>query len=368
MREYLPLSDGNRSAFADEFSQRFFEFSQSQRYLFEDPLVHLKAFPDYWRQRPFEWPDRWAYRSPDSLAAYLQEAADGYDRLSAILMATWLPANCLHISDKLGLGNGIEVRAPFLDHKLIEFTFSLPVEWRFSAREPKPFLKQSLRGIVPDKILDAPKQGFSTPDHFLARIVAQSRSELLKVPHHHFHTVLIERLLSQHQRRWAPQADRGWHQNEHSQGVSSEPTGNDRDSAKTTSARAYQKRGELLYGQGDLPGARQQFQQALALNEAQAAVHNNLAVLAWQEGRVERAAASFMRALELAPDDPETLANCTDMLIALDSRTEGNPSQASESSCRRDIAEASDLRDRLDRLSRIGCIERAGRESRDSGF
>ena len=324
LKGFLPLSDSKRSAFADFFSKQFFEFSQSQRYLFEDPLDHLKAFPDYWRRWPFQWPDRFDYRASNSQAAYLQEARNGYDQLAAILMATWLPANCLHISDKLGLGNGIEVRAPFLDHKLVEFTFSLPVEWRFSAAEPKSFLKQSLRGLVPDAILDAPKQGFTTPDDFLAGIVAESRNDFFNIPHHHFHTVLIEQLLLQHRRRWAPKADHFLHQDGHFENVSPGPAGDSTGNAKMATAQTYLQRGEVRYGQGDLPGARHQFELALTADDTRAVIHNNLGVLAWQEGRIKRAAACFIRALELAPEDPETQANCADMLAALDRRAPGD--------------------------------------------
>jgi asparagine synthase (glutamine-hydrolysing) len=57
-----------------------------------------------------------------------------------------------------------EVRLPFLDHRLVEFSLSLPDDSLFYRGESKWILRRAMRGIVPDPILDRrDKVGFATP-------------------------------------------------------------------------------------------------------------------------------------------------------------------------------------------------------------
>ncbi|MEW6667472.1 MAG: asparagine synthase (glutamine-hydrolyzing) [Thermodesulfobacteriota bacterium] len=201
LERYLPLGDHNRKEFSETFSSGFYHFSRFGRYLFQDELDHFRPFKDYWKSAGIEWPDAMDCRSPDPLHTIAGDAENALDQVSAVLFATWLPANCLHISDKLGMGNSLEVRAPFLDHKLVELVFSLPAEWRFAKDNPKCFLKEILRGLVPEAILDAPKQGFTVPSRFMEHFVRTADRGLFRMRHRHFHTVLIEKVLSHHLKR-----------------------------------------------------------------------------------------------------------------------------------------------------------------------
>ncbi|MEB3238279.1 MAG: AMP-binding protein [Candidatus Sericytochromatia bacterium] len=67
--------------------------------------------------------------------------------------------------------------------------------------------------------------------------------------------------------------------------------------------------GEQRFEAGDAEGARQAFEEALALKPESASLHNNLAVLSWQRGETARAIDSFARALALDPEDPQTVLN-----------------------------------------------------------
>ena len=59
---------------------------------------------------------------------------------------------------------GVENRMPFLDHRLVEFAFSLPPEMKIREMETKYLLKQAARGIVPDAVLDRKdKKGLVVP-------------------------------------------------------------------------------------------------------------------------------------------------------------------------------------------------------------
>ena len=57
----------------------------------------------------------------------------------------------------------IESRVPFLDHKLVEFTSSLPERLKLRGWTTKHVLRQSMKGLLPDAILSRSKMGFPVP-------------------------------------------------------------------------------------------------------------------------------------------------------------------------------------------------------------
>ena len=73
-----------------------------------------------------------------------------------------LPELLLMRVDKMTMASGIEARVPFLDPLLIRSVLGLPVALRIGT-EPKGLLKTAVRGLVPDFVLDRPKQGFGVP-------------------------------------------------------------------------------------------------------------------------------------------------------------------------------------------------------------
>ncbi len=68
----------------------------------------------------------------------------------------------LLVGDKLGMAHTIEGRYPFLDNDLVNFCLKLPNEFKIN----KLLLKEAFRGILPNKIIDGRKRGFSSPDYF----------------------------------------------------------------------------------------------------------------------------------------------------------------------------------------------------------
>jgi len=70
----------------------------------------------------------------------------------------------LRYGDRNSMAWSREVRPPFLDHRLAEFAFSIPSEYKFGGGEMKRVLRQAMRGIVPDVILDRhDKLGYQAP-------------------------------------------------------------------------------------------------------------------------------------------------------------------------------------------------------------
>lgn len=68
----------------------------------------------------------------------------------------------LLVVDKLSMANTIEMRVPFLDNDLVDFCLTLPIEYK----KDKMILKDAFKWLLPDNIINAKKQGFSSPDLF----------------------------------------------------------------------------------------------------------------------------------------------------------------------------------------------------------
>jgi asparagine synthase (glutamine-hydrolysing) len=92
-----------------------------------------------------------------------QPNADLLQQMSVIELANRLPELLLMRVDKLSMAHSIEARAPFLDHSLVSYGLSLPRALKIDGSRTKHVLKQALRGVVPDEVLDRPKQGFRVP-------------------------------------------------------------------------------------------------------------------------------------------------------------------------------------------------------------
>jgi asparagine synthase (glutamine-hydrolysing) len=76
-----------------------------------------------------------------------------------------LPELLLMRVDKMSMGVSLECRVPFLDHRLVELSLSINEQALRRDGVLKTVLKRAVRGIIPDDIIDRPKQGFGVPVH-----------------------------------------------------------------------------------------------------------------------------------------------------------------------------------------------------------
>ena len=88
-------------------------------------------------------------------------ATDTLDHMLEVDTATYLPDDLLAKVDIATMAYSLEARSPLLDHELMQFAASLPTILEGAGAEKKIALRRAMRGIVPDEILVAPKQGFS---------------------------------------------------------------------------------------------------------------------------------------------------------------------------------------------------------------
>lgn len=93
-------------------------------------------------------------------------AADTDDPLSRIQyvdIKTYLPDDILVKVDRASMAVGLEVRAPLLDHKLMEMAAAIPSRLKLAGLRPKYIFKKALEPILPHETLYRPKQGFDIP-------------------------------------------------------------------------------------------------------------------------------------------------------------------------------------------------------------
>lgn len=76
-----------------------------------------------------------------------------------------LPELLLMRVDKMCMGVALEARVPFLDHRFVNYASSVPEAVRTRGGKLKYLLKMAVRGLIPDAVIDRPKQGFGVPVH-----------------------------------------------------------------------------------------------------------------------------------------------------------------------------------------------------------
>jgi asparagine synthase (glutamine-hydrolysing) len=107
----------------------------------------------------------------DLYASYTKKdnAASPLDRMLYRDLKIWLPDNLLMKADKMTMATGLELRVPFLDHRLVEFTFTLPQTHKIRHGQGKFMLRRAMADVLPDTILKRPKKGFPVPTEFWLR-------------------------------------------------------------------------------------------------------------------------------------------------------------------------------------------------------
>ena len=87
----------------------------------------------------------------------------------------------LHYFDRTSMAHSLEVRVPYLDHRLAEFCASMPTALKLNGGSTKRILRLVARGLVPDAVIDRPKVGFfsGAVEHWFQRQVGGAVGDIL---------------------------------------------------------------------------------------------------------------------------------------------------------------------------------------------
>lgn len=108
---------------------------------------------------------------PRSLDERLAELRRDLSRGGGVLPYLWfdqrtyLPDDILMKVDRMSMAHAVEVRPPFLDHRIVEFAAGLPASFKIRGWEQKVILKRLMSGKLPKSILTREKTGFDIPVH-----------------------------------------------------------------------------------------------------------------------------------------------------------------------------------------------------------
>jgi asparagine synthase (glutamine-hydrolysing) len=130
-------------------------------------------------------------------------ASNLVDHMLEVDSLTFLPDDLLTKVDIATMAYSLEGRSPLLDHELMQFAAMLPERLKVTTGRQKVALRDAIRGIVPDEILDAPKRGFQPPvaEWFRDDLREYAREVLLDpaaVDRGYFRADAVSGLLDQH--------------------------------------------------------------------------------------------------------------------------------------------------------------------------
>ena len=126
----------------ESFCRRFFAHWSDA-----EPVVIGAGVP----RVPLTYPDQWA------------ELPDPVQRLMFLDLVTFLPDDIMVKVDRATMAASLEARAPLLDHRIVEFSWRLPMEMKVRDGEGKYLLRRVLYRYVPRSLVDRPKAGFRAP-------------------------------------------------------------------------------------------------------------------------------------------------------------------------------------------------------------
>lgn len=133
-----------------------------------------------------------SWKSPQEIVISSNEPKSVHDKLIAKkdldfisqMMYTdaisYLPGDILTKVDRVSMGVSLETRAPFLDHRVVEAAWKLPLSMKIQAGQGKWILRQILYKYVPKEMIERPKMGFGAPiDSWIRGPLKEWAEELL---------------------------------------------------------------------------------------------------------------------------------------------------------------------------------------------
>ncbi|MDD3586939.1 MAG: asparagine synthase C-terminal domain-containing protein, partial [Thermoguttaceae bacterium] len=158
------------------------------------------------------------YNTLDFLHAF-HEPFKERDPVTAISMTdlqTYLPGDLMTKVDMASMRHSLEVRAPFLDTRVVELAASMPIDLKLSKHgRGKAILRSTFSDFLPEELLNRPKTGFGVPldywfrgslNDMLRRVLLAPDSDRLGL----FNRDFVRRLIEEHERKQFDHAARLW--------------------------------------------------------------------------------------------------------------------------------------------------------------
>ena len=158
--------------------------------------------------------DPWALEDYARLWQRSQGAAT-VDRLLDLNLRSYLVDDLLVKADRMSMAHALEVRSPFLDRELVELALRLPPELKLRRFSLKRVLKEAVRDLLPQEVIERRKKGFGVPlDRWFREDLRSYVDATLGAPdarvRHHLRPGVVDRLLAEHHRASRDHGQRLW--------------------------------------------------------------------------------------------------------------------------------------------------------------
>jgi asparagine synthase (glutamine-hydrolysing) len=107
----------------------------------------------------------WAFRPNARLGGDNSTESGALNHFLRLDQANYLPDDILYKCDRMSMAHSLEVRPPFLDHRIVEFAARLPEELKIHGSSLKFVLRELMRDKLPSSVLTRKKEGFDIPAH-----------------------------------------------------------------------------------------------------------------------------------------------------------------------------------------------------------
>jgi asparagine synthase (glutamine-hydrolysing) len=160
-------------------------------------------------------PEAQAVRIPFTDAASRSGLSDPLQVMMVMHFCDYLPDDILVKVDRASMAVSLEVRCPILDHRVVEFAWSLPLDMRVDRSGGKRVLKKILNRYVPTELTDRRKKGFGIPLADWLRGPLRDWAEALLAPKRLageclFDPPAVERVWRQHLTGWRNHSQLLW--------------------------------------------------------------------------------------------------------------------------------------------------------------
>ena len=113
----------------------------------------------------------------NELSLLIPEETSDLNRLLFLELNTFLVDHNLNYTDKASMASGVEVRVPFLDKDLVEFSTLIPPKLKMKGSETKYILKKVAERYLPNEVIYRPKTGFGAP---VRKWITEDMDEMIK--------------------------------------------------------------------------------------------------------------------------------------------------------------------------------------------
>jgi asparagine synthase (glutamine-hydrolysing) len=163
--ESLPM---NRNSFLGNKVRQLHRFASSMNFSPQERYWYLTAWRDELDAQAILRPaireqiDRQDYQQRKETILSRIKGKDFNEILYSDTLLV-LPNDMLHKVDSMSMAHALEVRVPFMDHRVVNFAFGLPAHYKINGKMKKRILQDAVRHLLPKELYNRPKHGFDVP-------------------------------------------------------------------------------------------------------------------------------------------------------------------------------------------------------------